>query len=310
MSFILFTLMALIGRFMSTHDVVNDYTSGVSIVNKRLEFVHITKTGGSAIEKAGATADNPIIWGACHYMNIEEVDCKHPDLPYVAPNYQSYALTSPWHTPPKILRKVFNSSQHPYNNADLFAVVRNPYDRVLSEYYCPWLGFQAKYRKDLKRDKDPNDPINLNNWVINMVEGLEDSLKTFDMTKVKRTQGNDINEDPYNLAQKHYINQAEYVYDGDTKVIENIIHYERLSVEFDALMKKYGLNIRLPPKDRSGIYTDTSNSKRLTYRDLAPGTIAIINKYAKSDFERFGYTMVEKFEDGDEYSLEPRQLSL
>src|SRR6056300_49583 len=64
----------------------------------KLEFVHITKTGGSSIENAGATIG--INWGSCHYMKVEEVGCSSPDLPYEKPDYQSYALTSPWHTPP------------------------------------------------------------------------------------------------------------------------------------------------------------------------------------------------------------------
>lgn len=60
---------------------------------KRLEFVHITKTGGSAVESVGA--QNGIIWGACHYLKIAEVGCSRPDIKYFAINYQSYALTSP-----------------------------------------------------------------------------------------------------------------------------------------------------------------------------------------------------------------------
>jgi hypothetical protein len=84
----------------------NISTKTVSQQTRRLEFVHITKTGGSAIEKAGAKAG--IIWGACHYMNITEVGCERPDIPYIAPDYQSYALTSPWHTPPKLLRIYVN----------------------------------------------------------------------------------------------------------------------------------------------------------------------------------------------------------
>ena len=291
-----------------------------------LEFVHITKTGGSAIEKAGAKQG--IIWGACHYMNIAEVGCSQPDLPYTSPNYQSYALTSPWHTPPKLLKYYVNNTQYPYgdtdhgdeknereenkndHDVDLFAVIRNPYDRVISEYYCPWLGFQAKYRKKVKKDKDPNDPKNLNWWVKDMVTKLQTSLAEFnDRTEEERESHKDqkkgLNEDPHILAQKHYVNQAEYVYDGDKVVIKNVVHYENLSKEFAELMKKYDLEgVKLPPKDKNGTYTDKENTKRLSYRDLTPESIALINEYAKQDFDAFGYQTVDKFEDGDGYSLE------
>ena len=160
-----------------------------------LEFVHITKTGGSAIEKAGA--EQGIVWGACHYMNISEVGCSRPDLPYTPPDYQSYALTSPWHTPPKVLKYYVNNTQYPYgdtvhgdennelegnkndNDVDLFTVIRNPYDRVISEYYCPWRGFLPKYRQKSKKGKDPNDPKNLNWWVKHTVTKLRTSLTEF-----------------------------------------------------------------------------------------------------------------------------------
>ena len=52
-----------------------------------LEFVHITKTGGSAIEKAGSQIG--IIWGACHFMdNVPEVGCfGKPDIEWEDPPY-------------------------------------------------------------------------------------------------------------------------------------------------------------------------------------------------------------------------------
>lgn len=274
--------------------------------NKRLEFVHITKTGGSAIEKAGSK--DGIIWGACHYMNITEVGCSAPDLPYIAPNYQSYALTSPWHTPPKLLKTYVDEEKYPYNDSDLFVVIRNPYSRILSEYYCPWLGFQAKFRKDTVHDKDPNDPDVMNIWVTSMVARLSNAMETFNDRKegdLPTKQSKGMNEDKYILAQKHYVNQAEYVFDGDEVVVKNLVHYENLATEFDALMKTYDINTSLPSKDKGGTYTD-KNKGRLSHTDLDPETIALINKFAKPDFEKFGYQMVDKFEKDDGYSLEAK----
>jgi hypothetical protein len=273
----------------------------------RLEFVHITKTGGSAIEKAGAKEE--IIWGACHYMNISDVGCSNPDLNYVSPDYQSYAKTSPWHTPPKILKTQYSISESPYRGADLFAVVRNPYDRVISEYYCPWTGFQPKFRKNTKHEKDPNDPKIMNYWVKNMVTKLDESLTQYMSMKPDdrpKNQSKGVNEDPYNLAQKHYVNQAEYVFDGDNQIVKNVVHYEDLSQEFEKLMDNYGLDIKLPPKGTSGTYTN--NKKKLTYLDLDEESIAVINKYAVKDFELLGYEMVQKFDKNGNYSLEAKTI--
>lgn len=320
--FYLLPIVILIQAFFSLDlrngDLSSDLFPPVSVSTskhkpKQLEFVHITKTGGSAIEKAGY--QDGIIWGACHYMNLTDVGCMAADLPYEAPNYQSYALTSPWHTPPKLLKKHVTEDLYPYHDADLFVVIRNPYSRILSEYYCPWLGFQARFRKNLVRDKDPNDPNIMNAWVQNMVKELSDAMDQFDHQNQNQNQGNvrgavavqaqGVNEDPYVLAQKHYINQAEYVYDGDKRIVKNIVHYENLSSEFDALMKDYGIAASLPPKETGGTYTE-HNKGRLSHKDLYPETIALINKFAKADFEKFGYQMVERFEPNDGYSLEAK----
>lgn len=273
-----------------------------AVIEKRLEFVHITKTGGSAVEKVGA--GEGIIWGACHYMNLTEVGCDKADIEYIAPNYQSYALTSPWHTPPKLLKKYVEAAQYPYTDAELFVVIRNPYDRIISEYYCPWLGFQAKYRKNVKKDKDPNDPVNLNWWVQNMVSTLKNATEEFEMKNkdgiMKLEQSKGVNEDKYILAQKHYVNQAEYVFDGDEVIVQHLVHYEDLGKEFDALMAKFGIDATMPSKEKSGVYTN--NEKKLSYKDLDSKSIKMINDFAKPDFEKFGYKMVDdKFQD--DYSL-------
>ena len=95
------------------------------------------------------------------------------------------------------------------------------------------------------------------------------------------------------------------MYDGDRVVVKNVLYYENLSKEFAELMKKYDLEgVKLPPKDKNGTYTDKESTKRLSYRDLTPVSIALINEYAKQDFDAFGYQMVEIFKDGDGYSLE------
>ena len=60
-------------------------------------------------------------------------------------------------------------------------------------------------------------------------------------------------------------------------------------------MQLYGLDLRIPPKERSRVYTDVTGDKRkLKYVDLYPETINKINKYVHADFDLFGYEQVEK----------------
>jgi len=256
---------------------------------KKLEFVHITKNGGSAIERAAAKVN--ITWGACHYMDIPEVGCYNKDTPYEAPDYQSYALTSPWHTPPKILKSRVKPKHNPYKDADLFAVVRNPYTRVISEYYCPWVGAR-------KPEEEMNDPEVLNTWVKEMVSHLDTLLSEFN----KLDPADWPKEAEWLLAQKHYLNQAEYFFDDGTQVINHIVYYENIQEDFNSLMQQYGLDMKLPDRDSSGVNKRAEDSQ-LTHLDLQPDIIALINKYAHSDFELFGYEMVDNFDGKNEYSV-------
>ncbi len=297
----------------------------------RLEFVHITKTGGSAIEKAGAM--HGVIWGACHFMTIDEIGCNSPDIPYIVPEYQSYILTSPWHTPPKLLANHSNQVElpNPYVDAELFAVVRNPYDRVVSEFYCPWMGFFPS------SPDQRHNATKLNIWVKEMIRDYVNQYTEFQNTTADAViiveeeggGGGGDNNDEENeprvivspvrrlLAQKHFINQVEYIFDeNDNQIVNHIIHYEHLQEEFDNLMREFHLDITLPSKDDAGggVYTHNDNTgvAKLTFRDLDDESVALINAYAKDDFDALGYEMVDTFQGNNteyEYQKEARGLT-
>jgi len=88
-------------------------------IENSLEFIHITKNAGTAIEKAGADAN--IAWGACHYIIHSFCKGVKPDKAH-----QEYSGGSPWHDPANI-----NFPQH----TKTFTVIRNLYERALSMYY-------------------------------------------------------------------------------------------------------------------------------------------------------------------------------
>ena len=80
--------------------------------NKELKFIHITKTAGTCIEDTGKKYD--ILWGRHH---------------------KEYAR---WHT---FFTLKSLELQEKY---DWFTVVRNPYTRIMSEYYCKCGGIGNK----------------------------------------------------------------------------------------------------------------------------------------------------------------------
>ncbi|CAL1164223.1 unnamed protein product [Cladocopium goreaui] len=82
---------------------------------KELKFIHITKTGGTAIEDWAK--GRGLRWGRFHS------------------EYGARGLPgSPWHHP---FPKLPSSLRHRY---DWFLVVRDPVERIVSEYYCPFTG--------------------------------------------------------------------------------------------------------------------------------------------------------------------------
>ena len=127
---------------------------------RSLYFVHITKTGGTSIEAAGAQAG--IAWGMCVY--IRKLVCQpllttnHETVPPMIKRKYAFNRTAAvdarflrsnaWHVPHYLL-------QLP-SSIPTFAVVRHPYTRAISEYNCPWSGYKGP---------DRENPQRLNTWL-------------------------------------------------------------------------------------------------------------------------------------------------
>ena len=155
----------------------NNHQDRTSIRHKdqRLELVHIPKTAGSALEIAAAKAGVP--WSVCHFRER----FRNRFLPYplpenvYCPNDSSFSSeiskkqqheyywrqmggVTPWHVPPSFFRnttdkQLSNNNNNTtiqfsfpgsfYDQSALFAVVRHPYDRMVSE-------FNYVHRQDLR----------------------------------------------------------------------------------------------------------------------------------------------------------------
>jgi hypothetical protein len=190
---------------------------------KELKFSHITKTAGTSIEDAAKSCG--ILWGRYHMVG---------------------GATAYWHDPiatiPAETRSLY----------DWFIVVRNPYDRIVSEYFCPWMGSC----KGTPTVQQFNETIRAN---INR-------RLTF-----RRHSGGG-----------HYMEQWRYM---DPSVVVHVLHFEELSTAFPALMNTYGLSVRLDAIRNKG------RPKQFSVNDLDATTIRLINEVYQKDFELFGYTM-------------------
>ena len=106
----------------------------------KLEFVHITKTGGTSIEDWGF--NNGILWSFRKRKYFE------------SKNHNEIKSHTKWHTPPTFFQN------NPYVGKITFTVVRNPYTRIISEYYCPWAGSKRKHLHNKKE---------FNQWIVNLL---------------------------------------------------------------------------------------------------------------------------------------------
>jgi len=192
-------------------------------MSKPLKFIHITKTAGTSIEDAGRKKG--IQWGRHH---------------------REYGY---WHTIfPNIKKSVIDSY-------DWFMVVRNPYDRILSEYHCRWGGVGAS--RHIRHTKEE-----MNRYLINKITNVKN------MTSAR-------------ISGNHYTEQFRYLH---PTVSIHVLKFENLSEEFSNLMSLYTIEgITLPHSN--------ANAKKFRVSDFSKELIDLINEVYAKDFELFGFTM-------------------
>lgn len=200
-----------------------------------LEFVHITKTGGTAIESIAAASG--LSWGACKWRGVDLSTCKG-----VHGVTRSLSGSSPWHNPRTV-----------YDCPNLFTVVRDPYTRMLSAFYCKWAGYKGK---------EITAEI-LNTW-------LQQKLLT--------------NHSRGRLLER----QANYIFDeGGLPRIKHVLHYENLEDEFNTLMKHFNMSLRYTKQKINASLMD----RKLTISDLTEKTLTVINRVYAKDFTALGYAV-------------------
>ena len=200
---------------------------------KPLKFLHITQNVGSSIEKEAVKKG--VLWG------------RFDDglRGYLKDDIFGFF----WHYPVSKLKSSL------FEENDVFVVVRNPYERAVSE--CFW------------ELEESGPKVTKNNL----------SKENFNQIISERIKG----EKQENIG--HWLLQSNYVFNEQgEKVARYALKFEELPDNFNNLMKECGLPVILHESTR-----ENASNKIYGPKDLSPEIVKIINEYYQEDFDNFGY---------------------
>lgn len=192
-----------------------------------LEFIHIPKNAGTTIENIAN--EKNIKWGRMKPSHKEHINTNFGNCVY-------------WHIPPKY----FSLSSHYETDKDgTFCVIRDPYDRMVSEY---------KYK-----NRFSTDPKHMNEWIKQHLTP-------------EYTENGKLN--------CHFLPQYNYVYnDLGIKTCDHVLRFDNLSEEFNNLTNKYNIDLQLY-EDRK----DNVSNNNLTVDDLNEENRQLIRTIYHADF--------------------------
>lgn len=207
-----------------------------SIPKKELRFIHITKTAGTSVEEIAF--ENRQRWGRYH----------HEYNTNSQPNELGW-----WH---EIFSEKPLSLKQKY---DWFMIVRNPYSRIVSEYYWIMEMLEHQHRINVSH---------FNEFIHNALLNIKN--ERYNRNLFQRKDGH------------HFTEQYKYF---DTNTTVYVLRFEDLKTEFNTLMKLYKLPMRLNK------HLARSSRKSISEYDLNDENIELIKEIYKRDFEVFGYSM-------------------
>lgn len=196
---------------------------------KNLLFIHVPKTGGTTVENYMKTIDKPILCNG--YGRFKNIVFQHF-------NYKDYI-------------KFFGNKR--YKNFVKFSIVRNPYDRLISEYYWSKPKLNIGYKSNKTFD-----------YFLNEVEDIVTNKK-YELT----------------IYHNHFIPQYEFICDSsDNIMINKLFKFEEFEKIINFLNKK---NYDLRKKKNFNV---SKNDKKIILNNNQKNKIY---ELYKKDFEIFKY---------------------
>lgn len=220
----------------------------------KLQFSHITKTGGSSLELSAKECG--ILWGLHNRVLWKSVSLKaktkHKEL---------------WHIPLSFCED--EDLDELLKRYTFFTTVRNPYSRAVSEYYCLFGG-----RNDFEKQKIRSNDVNVFNRHFGY--GFRKVMKRLKNPSIL-----------HNVT--HWQHQHRYIQKNGRTIIqpENIIKYEEYDKQLMALFNKHELSIK---KVKHNVSSQMCPHK-FNVNHLSKENISLINEAYYEDFLLLGYDM-------------------
>jgi len=197
-----------------------------------LQFLHIPKCAGTSIEN----------WGRRHGYRWGRFFTKGKALEMKPPHTGRWKCDL-FHVPPQFFE------EDPYQNYELFTVVRCPIERAISEFRCPWHGFCAPAKtEEAKERRRAATKEDLNSWLLRKTAPLLEGR---------------IGKNAHLLPQSWYL---ERVPPG------NILRFEHLAQDWETFWAKRGVKAE-PLK-----HENQSEMPKFSKGDLEPETLERLHK--------------------------------
>ena len=257
------------------------YVESFQSFDRKIKFFHIPKTAGTSIEQTAA--ENGIAWGGCAFKHVPKRKiCPHP------PGEEWPRNVGWWHLPSQFFPL---SQSDPYQEAELFGVIRSPFNRLVSEFYYLCTLRVKEWRPSVCDRTRIYDPVYMNSW-------LRDHLSQEEELAALR----------YLVHNSHFTSHFDYVIaPHEVRMLDYVLRMDdpyEFNSDFAKLMKAFDLPLKLREmqsigshgKETLGVSQGKNSSAvagdtKLTISDLTNDTIAIIASKFRDDLEYFGYAL-------------------
>jgi hypothetical protein len=194
-----------------------------------------------------------------------EVYFKQKPFDWTKPNYENLTGWCPkrkihlQHATSRQLLELDLIDQQTWNSYKKFAIIRNPWSRALSDYI--WMNRNYTFKSNFKKYLNSSG-------------------------RFKNILTNSSNKE---YRGDHLINQKDFICIENKIVVDEIIHFENIKLEFEILSKKFNLESRILPHDKK------SKKKYSHYSHFYNDEkIELVREKYFDDIEFFNYSFEDK----------------